>query len=493
MNLIRLKMFSKWLFLLLTAATMVLIIIYDSGMISLQQQVARKRNKNKTKQNEKMFGLKQLRNVLRATEAQRMKSHMQWKTSEEMHKKGTVRPTLILHSFIRKEQNKLHDNDSLESRPKVALPSLVGKVQGVFHDNGKLESRPKVAFPSVVGKVQGVFHDNDRLESWPKVAFPSQIGKVQDVFHNDDRVESSKVIAGLQGKIKVPNRPHRIGARRRLSSEERKEMANGKHSKHDIQFHRENRPKFYQQCPNWKINRQDWTLVYHGSMKKYNSNCPKPHIGSNTKRVSFDDGSYINTGCTNRTYECKERPFYDFKAGQRINTPPCCRHHVIQMLEHVTKELKRQEIKHSMISGGVIGWVRDKKMVPYDRDLDIILEQDFWNTTEFWNMFQKLNERYGYDYDLVEDFKLKLYFSKINRISLDIWAYLIKNDTLAIAYHGFKSQKVQIMLPFQYVQFEWFDTYVPNKPREYLNRQYGRERWTIEKLCMVKDAEGDCW
>ena len=445
---------------------MVLIIIYDGGMISLQQHFAARSMKNHTEIYETMFGLNQLQNVSRISAALKMKSHLQLKISEETHKESTVRPHVAFHTLTGKAHNVLYDNNRPESNPKVTLSSFVRKTQNVLHGNEKLQSRP-----SLVRKTQSALHDSDKLES-------------------------SHVIAGQQRKIKAFNRPHRIGAKPRLSSNERKvneKQANEKHSKHNIQLHRQHRHKLDEQCPGWKINRQDWTLVYHGSMENYNSDCPRPYIGSNIKRISFKDGSYLNTGCTNRTYECKERPFYDFKAGQRINTPPCCRYHVIQMLERVTKELKRREIKHSMISGGVIGWVRDKKMVPYDRDLDIISEEDFWNTTEFWNMLRMLNERYGYVYDLVEDFKLKLYFSKMNRVSLDIWMYWIEDDALAIAYHGFKGQKVQIMLPFKYVQFEWFYTYVPNKPRDYLNTQYGRERWETEKRCMVKDAEGDCW
>ena len=496
---------------------MVLVIIYDGGMISLQQHFAARRMKNHTKINETMFGFNQLQNVSRISAALKMKSHLQLKISEEIHKESAVTPHLALPS-IGIAQNVLYDNDWLESSPKVALPSFVRKAQNVLHGSGKLQSRPKlplhffvrkrqnelhhydrpesnpkVVLPSFLRKAQNVLHDSGKLQSRPEQLLHSFVRKTQSVLHDSDKLESSHVIAGQQRKIKAFNRPHRIGVRPRLSSDERKDTANEKHSKHEIQFHTQHRPKLDQKCPGWKLNKQDWTLVYHGSMEKYNSNCPKPYIGSNIKRVSFKDGSYINTGCTNRTYECKEKPFYDFKAGERINTPPCCRHHVIQMLQHVTKELKRWEIKHSMISGGIIGWVRDKKMVPYDRDLDIILEEDFWNTTEFWNMFRKLNERYGYVYDLVEDFKLKLYFSKINRISLDIWMYWIEDEELAIAYHGFKSQKVQVMLPFKYVQFEWFYTYIPNKPRDYLNTQYGRERWETEKRCMVKDAEGDCW
>ncbi len=132
-------------------------------------------------------------------------------------------------------------------------------------------------------------------------------------------------------------------------------------------------------------------------------------------------------------------------------------------------------------------------MVPYDRDLDLVVDETFWNTTSFWRIMQKLQESYGYEYNLVEDYKLKIYYSKENRIDIDLWAYFVKNEEFYIVYRYFKAQRVETMMPFQDVEFEWFRIFVPNTPREYLNKQYGKERWEIEKQCMVRDAEDNCW
>ena len=248
------------------------------------------------------------------------------------------------------------------------------------------------------------------------------------------------------------------------------------------------------QCPKWKYERENWTIVYHASHAEYNRTlCPKPSNGKIIKRILFNDGTFLNTGCNKNTRDCKEYPFYDFKDGVRINTPPCCRHHVLTMFDHVTIELKRQGVSHSMISGGVIGLVRNKRMIPYDRDLDLIIEIDYWNTTEFWKMFQRLHEKYGYVADDVEEFKVKLYLSKLNRNNIDIWAYWAENDTVSIAFHGFKKQSMKTMMPFKAVRFEWFSTFAPAKPIQYLDRQYGKEVWRPEKQCMVRNAEGDCW
>ena len=247
-------------------------------------------------------------------------------------------------------------------------------------------------------------------------------------------------------------------------------------------------------CPKWEYKREDWTIVYHASRKEYDvTSCPKPWMGKTIKRISFDDRTFLNNGCNKNTRECKEYPFYDFKENVRINTPPCCRHHVLTILDHVTTELKKQGVSHTLISGGVIGWVRNKGMIPYDRDLDIIVQIEYWNSTEFWRTFQRLHKQHGYVVDNVEEFKVKVYFSKTNGNNIDIWAYWADNTTVSIAFHGFKKQPVETMFPFKPVKFEWLNTFVPAKPIEYLDRQYGKEVWRPEKHCMVRNAEGDCW
>eukprot|EP00795_Rhopilema_esculentum_P013945 gene13945-4902_t len=247
-------------------------------------------------------------------------------------------------------------------------------------------------------------------------------------------------------------------------------------------------------CNTWKYDTQDWTFIYNGSKNEYeNVHCPMPSTKRKVKRITFRDGEILNIGCNNKTDACKEGPFYDFKMEKRINTPPCCRSHVLNMFMRVTEELQNLNISHCMISGGVIGWVRNRKMVPYDRDLDLIIDVNFWNSTQFWLIFKRLHNKYGYVPDLVESFKLKLYLSTKNKNNIDIWAYWLSDGELSIAYNRFKEQDTATMLPFQNAPFEWFYTYLPANPIKYLSKQYGREVWRPEKQCMVRNEEGDCW
>eukprot|EP00794_Sanderia_malayensis_P003296 gene3294-3779_t len=246
-------------------------------------------------------------------------------------------------------------------------------------------------------------------------------------------------------------------------------------------------------CPTWKVDVEDWTLVYTNDASEFQNHCLKPVLSSQIKKIIYKNGTIVYRGCTSKTAECKEKAHYDFNIEQRINTPPCCRQHILTLFQRVTEKLRGMNISHCMISGGVIGWVRNKKMIPYDRDLDLVIDVDFWNTTAFWKLMETLNKEFGYEYKLVEDLKMKIYISKYNRNEIDLWAYWVKNGTYDIEYFASKKQPSEVMIPFKDVQFEWFRSYVPNKPLEYLNRQYGKETWQIEKQCMVRDAEDNCW
>ena len=249
----------------------------------------------------------------------------------------------------------------------------------------------------------------------------------------------------------------------------------------------------YSRCARWKMDRQDWTLRYLDDLTHSPKDCSKPVMDSTVRRIIYQNGSIVYNGCTKETSACRDRARYDFKTSERINSPPCCRFHILSIFEQVTKELRKQNVSHCMISGGVIGWVRNGKMVPYDTDLDLVITNSFWNTTQFWQMLKRLKRQFGYQYDLVEAFKLKIYLSDQNRNGIDVWAYSSKKQVFEIVYYKFKAQAIGTMLPFREVQFEWFKTFIPNKAREYLNKQYGKERWEKEKQCMVRDEEDSCW
>ena len=180
---------------------------------------------------------------------------------------------------------------------------------------------------------------------------------------------------------------------------------------------------------------------------------------------------------------CQEAAHYDNSSGIRINTPPCCRKKVIDIFKHVTEELQRLNVTHMLSYGGVIGWVRSQKMIAYDSDLDIIIENTFWKSETFWSFLKRINILYGHMYEFRDnDFKIKIQYSQDNKIYIDIWPYLIENGKLGIYNFITVLQPVQNIFPLQHVLFEDGMTFLPNDPINYLNTQYG-DNWRTELTC----------
>ena len=259
-------------------------------------------------------------------------------------------------------------------------------------------------------------------------------------------------------------------------------------------------------CYKWKIDEPEWTLRYFEEEPKgettvpsnltYELKCPVPKLDFNIKLVIYPNGSKLYRGCTHLTPECKEKARYDFIIDKRINTPPCCRKHILDIFRHFTTLLKAQNVTHCLISGAVIGWMRNKKMIPYDRDLDLIVPDSFWNGTIFWEILNKTTGIYKHEYELVEDKKVKIFYSAVNRINIDIWPYdyvYTENKTfVTVPYFGFKPQPVKNVFPLKQVEFSGIKTWIPNNPKQYLDTQYGEEKWEHKLLCIIKDMEGNC-
>ena len=214
-------------------------------------------------------------------------------------------------------------------------------------------------------------------------------------------------------------------------------------------------------------------------------------IGGNIKQIIHRNGSKENRGCTKYTAMCQQGPYYDISNNIRINTPPCCRRKAIEIYKHVTEELQRLNVTHMLSFGGVLGWVRSRKMVPYDSDLDIIVENTFWKSGSFWSFLKRINILYGHTYELKDrDLKMWIQYSEFNNVTMDIWPYQIKNGNLAIYNFAAVLQPVGNIFPLQQGLFENKMTYLPNDPINYLRTQYG-ENWRTELTCKRKE-ERNC-
>ena len=207
---------------------------------------------------------------------------------------------------------------------------------------------------------------------------------------------------------------------------------------------------------------------------------------------------YENRGCRNDTPMCPHQAHYDSLHGVRVNTPPCCRAKIIEMFSRTTEKLNAMNITHFIQFGGLIGYYRNKRMIPYDVDIDLYVDHEAWKQAPMNKLIKEFRQLYGFNFEYRDNGdKLKIFYSKMNNNSIDVWPFKV---TTNLAGRGFVhiphwsavDQPMTNIFPLRAVQFEDTWTYIPRKPVFVLNLQYGEGKWENEVSCRNKDPSGNC-
>ena len=201
------------------------------------------------------------------------------------------------------------------------------------------------------------------------------------------------------------------------------------------------------------------------------------------KRIIYSDGTIQNLGCTKHTTQCKEKAHYDKKRNLRINTPPCCLQNLQEVFQQTTRELQDLNVKHLLVFGGVIGWIRNKGIIPYEEDLDLWIDGTFWKSERMEQFRKTLSKSYGLEtmYKQGGD-RLWILYSKKNYIGLGVWPYKI-GETISYPYPGGKRHPYNNIFPLKYVNFSGIPTYIPNNPEGFCDIVYGKGKWEDELNC----------
>ena len=207
---------------------------------------------------------------------------------------------------------------------------------------------------------------------------------------------------------------------------------------------------------------------------------------------------YENRGCRNDTPMCAQGAHYDKLHGVRVNTPPCCRAKLIEMFTRTTEKFSSKNITHFIQFGGLIGYQRNKRMIPYDSDFDLYVDHEVWKKPFMAALIEEFRERYGFYFQYHDNGdKLKIFYSKMNKNSIDVWPFkVITNNAqrglVSIPHRSAFNQPVENIFPLRRVKFEGTWTYIPGKPIEVLNLQYGEGNWEKEVSCRVQESNGHC-
>lgn len=259
-------------------------------------------------------------------------------------------------------------------------------------------------------------------------------------------------------------------------------------------------------CEKWMYDPAEMTLRYNKETHVTHDSCPFPY-NETIKKIVSSRGKVMFKGCTQQTLKCRESAHYDTERKMRINTPPCCRKHLLQMLNHTTQLLRKHNVTHMLVYGGIIGWYRYKNIVPYDVDLDILVDSKHWKSPTMKIIYVALREKYGYLIKRQRRKKQKIMFSAVNNLNIDLWPYFVKNSSKEADKEGFDAENRTIIwtdeatmktdlyediIPPRLDSFAGFPMFIPKKPVNHLNRQYGKDNWRRELKCSEKNSDGNC-
>lgn len=185
---------------------------------------------------------------------------------------------------------------------------------------------------------------------------------------------------------------------------------------------------------------------------------------------------YKNLKCSKDTKRCsddiKNKNFKYYIFGK--NTPSCCLNNLKEIMEDIIRILSNYNKTYFIVWGTLLGAVRHKGFIPWDTDIDVgILKND---CEEILKILEKeLGNKYYVDTsELNSNMVIRICFSRINTLHVDIEVWDKKNGVL----HFYENEKKyfykeEIFFPLKYFQFEDLKVLGPNKEEEFLKEYYG--------------------
>ncbi|XP_032223511.1 uncharacterized protein LOC116604767 [Nematostella vectensis] len=252
-------------------------------------------------------------------------------------------------------------------------------------------------------------------------------------------------------------------------------------------------------CQSWEWDVANYTLIY--TNRPVNSTvCSKPK--SNHKRVMRiiqTDGHVEYPGCTMGRRQCNWAHF-DNHLNMRINTDPCCRRNGLEMAHHLATLLDKYDIHYVLISGAVVGWYRERDFVPYDNDVDFIIDEK--DKFKFKKLVRRMFPHFGYTlvkrsglywvcphdncYQVVHPdvWYFHTFFDSEDRKMVSINYYVTSDDVWKQPYEN--------LFPRQRGQLGKYQFWFPAKPVEYLDHEYGKDGWRLSMKCSKTRNEKYC-
>lgn len=199
---------------------------------------------------------------------------------------------------------------------------------------------------------------------------------------------------------------------------------------------------------------------------------------------------------------CNKETEWCFK--QKYNTPiygylynkelfKCCNDNLMYLFNNLNKASELFGFRFFLDYGSLIGCLRNGKRIPWDVDIDVgILMEDFDKFKNAW-LFLTMN---GEELKIPNDLTMVYKLSGINNIHIDIGLYKKVRKKERVVYITSYSERIpscsfleEDLLPFKKAKFENIEVLIPNKSREYLERNYGEKciENPITKHCYINN------
>ena len=138
----------------------------------------------------------------------------------------------------------------------------------------------------------------------------------------------------------------------------------------------------------------------------------------NFKPANINNKNY--NACSKYTQRCQ------FWSHQNYIIPPCCARHLKELLDYIIDLFNKHKITYFIYYGTLLGAVRHKGIIPWDTDIDIYIDNESQDKLKQLQDIIHKNTHYKL---VIVDNKEKpsvLYYSKINKIHIDIYKYEVK-------------------------------------------------------------------
>mgnify|MGYP002586273151 CR=1 FL=1 len=186
---------------------------------------------------------------------------------------------------------------------------------------------------------------------------------------------------------------------------------------------------------------------------------------------------YKNLKCSKNTKRCsddiKNKNFKYYIFGK--DTPSCCLNNLKEIMEDTIRIFSKYNKIYFIVWGTLLGAVRHRGFIPWDTDIDVgILENE---CEEILKILEKeLGNKYYIDTsELSSNRVIRICFSKINTLHVDIEVWDKKNGELHFYENGKEYiYKEEIFFPLKYFQFENLEVLGPRKEEKFLKEYYGQ-------------------